>query len=284
MPDHLVCLTFDHDNASASIARGSTTPTMLSRGEFGIVAVPRILDLLARHRVPSTWFIPGHTIESYPACVAKVRDAGHEIGHHGWTHRVPSTLGRDGEEEELVRGLAAIERLQGRKPRGYRSPAWDLSPHSIDLLLQYGFDYDSSLMGHDYSPYQARNGDHIPLLEPIAFGPDSALVEMPIHWSLDDYPHFEYYQYRSGILPGLMSADLVLQNWLQDFAYMKQVCDWGVLTYTFHPHVIGRGHRMIMLERLITTLQAEGARFVAMATALDAYREKFPGGVSLRGG
>ncbi len=283
MSQYLVCLTFDHDNASAALARGGNTPTMISRGDFGIVAVPRILDLLRRHDIASTWFIPGHTIESYPSCAARVRDAGHEIGHHGWTHRVPATLGREGEEEELVRGLAAIERLQGQKPRGYRSPAWDLSPHSIDLLLQYGFDYDSSLMGHDYSPYQARNGDVTPLLEKISFGADTPLVEMPVHWSLDDFPHFEYYKFDNGILPGLMNAGAVLQNWLQDFRYMKQVCDWGVLTYTFHPHVIGRGHRMMMLAQLIETLQAEGASFVTMAAAVDQYRQKWPQGVSLRG-
>ena len=103
-------------------------------------------------RIPTTWFIPGHTIESYPASVRAVADAGHEIGNHGWTHRIPATLGRDGEEQELVRGNAAIKALTGRKPRGYRSPSWDLSPHSVDLLLKHGFLYDSSMMGHDIRP------------------------------------------------------------------------------------------------------------------------------------
>ena len=137
MPELLVCLTFDHDNASSMISRKLTSPTMISRGDFGIVAVPRILDLLHRHNIPTTWFIPGHTIESYPTSVRAVADAGHEIGNHGWTHRIPATLGRDGEEEELVRGNEAIVALTGRKPRGYRSPSWDLSPHSVDLLLKH---------------------------------------------------------------------------------------------------------------------------------------------------
>ena len=75
MPDWLVCLTFDHDNASSMISRKLTSPTMISRGDFGIVAVPRILDLLRRQGIPSTWFIPGHTIESYPACARAVADA-----------------------------------------------------------------------------------------------------------------------------------------------------------------------------------------------------------------
>jgi peptidoglycan/xylan/chitin deacetylase (PgdA/CDA1 family) len=131
-----------------------------------------------------------------------VHAAGHEIGNHGWTHRVPSTLGEDGEEHELVRGNEAIIRLTGRAPRGYRSPAWDLSPHSVDLLLKHGFVYDSSMMGDDYTPYQARRGDRVTLLEPIEFGEDTELVEMPVSWSLDDFPHFEYMRLEAGILPG----------------------------------------------------------------------------------
>jgi len=283
MPDLLVCLTFDHDNASSMISRKLTSPTMISRGDFGIVAVPRILGLLRLHGIPTTWFIPGHIIESYPACARAVADAGHEIGNHGWTHRIPATLGREGEEEELVRGNAAIVALTGRKPRGYRSPSWDLSPHSVDLLLKHGFVYDSSMMGHDISPYQARRGDETSLLEPMRFGPDTPLVEMPVSWSLDDHPHFEFMRTEQTILPGLMNARLVLQNFADEFTYMKKHNDWGVLTYTFHPHVIGRGQRMLALEEFIETLGREGARFVTMETAVAAYRERFPDGVSLRG-
>ncbi len=283
MPDLMVCLTFDHDNASSMISRELTTPTMISRGDFGIVAVPRILDLLRLHRVPSTWFIPGHTIESYPRCVRAVAEAGHEIGNHGWTHRIPATLGRDGEEEELVRGNDAIVALTGRKPRGYRSPSWDLSPHSVDLLLKHGFTYDSSMMGHDVSPYQARRGDVISLLEPMVFGPDTELVEMPVSWSLDDHPHFEFMRTGQTILPGLMNARAVFQNFTDEFAYMAKHAEWGVLTYTFHPHVVGRGQRMLALEQFIQTLRDGGAEFVTMETAVERYRQRHPAGVSLRG-
>jgi peptidoglycan-N-acetylglucosamine deacetylase len=279
MARHLVCLTFDFDNTSSAIARGQTTPTMLSRGDFGVVGAARILELLERHSIRSTWFIPGHTIESYPdACRAVVR-AGHEIGHHGWTHRVPASLTREEEAAELERGNAAIEAIAGRRARGYRSPAWDLSPWSIDLLLEQGFLYDSSLMGDDYLPYQARVGDVAELEQPLRFGQDSPLVEMPISWSLDDYPVFEYSRSTGGILPGLMNARLVGENWLGDFRYMARQ-DWGVITYTFHPHVIGRGHRMLMLEALIDQLMSSGATFVAMEDAVAEYRERWPAGRS----
>jgi peptidoglycan/xylan/chitin deacetylase (PgdA/CDA1 family) len=283
MPQHFVCLTFDLDNASGSIARDMTTPTMISRGDFGMVGTERLLGLLARFDISGTWFVPGHTIESYPASARAVHEAGHEIGHHGWTHRPPAGLGREAEERELVRGNEAIRALTGVAARGYRSPSWDLSAHSIELLLKHGFVYDSSLMGHDYLPYQARDGDQTPLEGPIVFGADTPLVEMPISWSLDDYPAFEFSRTPTGILPGLMNADGVLANWLADFRYMAENYDWGVITYTFHPHVIGRGHRMIMLETLIRTLRDAGAMFVTMEESVAEYRARFPGGRSERG-
>jgi peptidoglycan-N-acetylglucosamine deacetylase len=271
MSQHFVCLTFDLDNTSGMIARGLTTPTMISRGDFGMVATERLLSLLRAHNIAATWFIPGHTIESYPASCEAVVKAGHEIAHHGWTHRVPASLSREDEEREIVRGNEAIHRLTGRNARGYRSPAWDLSPHSIDLLLQHGFVYDSSLMGHDCLPYQARQNDIAELEAPIRYGADTKLVEMPISWSLDDFPVFEYMRYQNLIQPGLMNAGLVLENWFDDFAYMREHYDWGVLTYTFHPHVIGRGHRMMMLERLIQKLMEGGAVFMTMEAAMHEW-------------
>jgi peptidoglycan/xylan/chitin deacetylase (PgdA/CDA1 family) len=274
----IVCLTFDHDNASSAIARGMVTPTAISRGDFGMVAVPRILSLLATHGIRSTWFVPGHTIASYPACVAKVVEAGHEIAHHGWTHRAPAALGREAEERELIRGNEAIRALTGGAAKGYRSPAWDLSPHTVDLLLAHGFEYDSSMMGDDYLPYQATRGDVVTLEEPLVRGAPTALVEMPVSWSLDDFPVFEFMRSEGGILPGLMNADLVLQNWLADFAYLRAHLEWGIITYTFHPHVIGRGHRMLMLEQLIRALREGGAEFTTMAEAVAEYRRQFPEG------
>jgi peptidoglycan/xylan/chitin deacetylase (PgdA/CDA1 family) len=278
MSQHFVCLTFDKDDASSAIARGLMTPTMISRGDFGVIGTERILALLEAQDIRSTWFIPGHTIETYPESVATVVRGGHEIAHHGWTHRLPATLSREEEAQEYIRGNEAIKKLTGRHARGYRSPAWDLSPHSIDLMLELGFVYDSSLMGHDYLPYQARRSDTVTLDAPIARGAATELVEMPISWSLDDFPVFEYMRYQNMIQPGLMNANLVLENWLGDFHYMTDHYDWGVLTYTFHPHVIGRGHRMQMLEKLIKGLKAAGAIFLTMEDAVGEYRSRFPEG------
>lgn len=277
MAKHIVCLTFDFDAMSGFIARGMTSPTPISRGEFGAdVGAPRLLALLKKYKIQTSWYIPGHTIETYPARCREVFDGGHEIGHHGWTHVPPAMLTREQEEAGLVRANEQIKKLTGQYARGYRSPSWDLSPHSVELLLKHGFVYDSSMMGDDYMPYRVRQGDVIELEKPAVFGKPTKLVEMPISWTLDDYPHFEFVRTKEWILPGLMNYGLVLENWINDFLYMKKSTKWGVITYTFHPFVIGRGGRMLMLEKLIRKLQSEGAVFMTIENAVAAYQKKVP--------
>ncbi len=251
-----------------------TPSPAISRGEFGVVGAQRILDLLARHRVETTWYISGHTLETYPEMSTKVVAAGHEIAHHGWTHMTPVQMSREEEEAGLVRANTAIEKISGRPARGYRSPAWDLSENSIDLLIKHGFIYESSMMAHDCSPYYARTGDTVTLDQPMQFGPETSLIEMPISWSLDDFPHFEFTQTEGFRVPGLMATAGVLQNWLDDFDYMTRTTEWGVLTYTCHPFVSGRGHRMLMLERLIAGLRELGAAFLTMEEAAQEWARR----------
>ncbi|MBM3342886.1 MAG: polysaccharide deacetylase [Betaproteobacteria bacterium] len=271
-PQHIVCLSFDFDAMSGFISRGMNSPSPISRGEFGAnVGAQRILDLLKKYDVPSSWYIPGHTLETYPTQCQRVFDAGHEIGHHGWTHVPPANMTREQEEAGLVRANEQIKKLTGQYARGYRSPSWDLSPHSVELLIKHGFYYDSSMMGDDYTPYRVRQGDVITLEQPALFGQETKLIEMPISWSLDDYPHFEFVRTNTTILPGNMNAHHVLQNWSDDFFYLRDHLQWGVITYTFHPFVIGRGHRMIVLEKLIRMLKDSGASFMRLADAAAAY-------------
>jgi hypothetical protein len=174
----------------------------------------------------------------------------------------------DAEERELVRGNAAITRIAGRPARGYRSPGWDLSAHTVDLLLSHGMTYDSSMMGDDYTPYRARRGDVCQPGQPYTFGEETALIEMPISWSTDDYPHFEFLRTMSSVLPGLHAPRTVMECWRDEFSYMRQTVSWGVLTFTCHPYVIGRGYRMLWFERFVAHLVSEGAVFLSMADAV----------------
>ena len=274
MARHVVCLTFDFDAMTGFIARGMTTPTPISRGEFGLVGLARILQLLRTHALRATFFVPGVVIDMFPDACERIVAAGHEIGHHGYTHVPPANLSREQEAEGLVKGNAAIARIAGKPARGYRSPSWDLSAHTVELLLEQGFAYESSMMGNDYMPYFARRDDQIRLEEPCIWGEPTKLIEMPISWTLDDYPHFEFVRTPTFVMQGLMNAQGVLQNWIDDFVYMQRVVEWGVLTYTMHPYVIGRGHRMLMLERLILRLSELGAVFLTMEEAAREFSER----------
>jgi peptidoglycan/xylan/chitin deacetylase (PgdA/CDA1 family) len=274
MPRHIVCLTFDFDAWSGLVARGLTTPTPVSRGEFGVVGAGRILDLLHKHSIRSSWFVPGIVIESYPKVCERVIAEGHEIGNHGWTHVPPANLSDEEESEGLARANETIKHLTGSNPAGYRSPSWDISDRTVDLLVERGFRYESSLMGNDYCPYFVRRGDVVPKDAKPTFGPHTDIVEMPVAWSLDDFPHFEFLRTATQLMPGLMNARLVLENWIADFDYMVENLDWGVITYTFHPYVIGRGHRMLALAGLIEHVTRKGAVLMTMQDAAAEFREK----------
>lgn len=249
-----VCLSFDFDAMSPWVRRTSN-PSAISRGEFGAVAVPRILDLLARFEAKATFFTPGHTALAYPSLMADIVGAGHEVAHHGWVHENPEELSREEEERVLVRGIEVLTSVTGVRPVGWRSPAWAMSPHSVDLLLAHGFAYDSSLMGHDSALYWVRRGDRWGPDEPYTFGEPCDLVEVPVYWGLDDFPVFEFVPGRWG---GGGAPSAVLEVWQGDLDYAYDHAPGGVVTLTMHPLSIGRGHRMLMLERLLTHLRDKG--------------------------
>jgi peptidoglycan-N-acetylglucosamine deacetylase len=274
MGEHLVCLTFDFDAMSGLVARGLKTPTAVSRGEFGAVAVDRILPLLEKNAIPTSWFIPGTVIKTYPDQCRRIVDGGHEVGHHGWTHKLPTDLTPEQEDEGMERANQALFELSGKATRGFRSTSFDFSPVTLDLLIKHGFLYDSSMMGHDCLPYFVRRGDIVSDEEPIVFGEPTSLIEIPVSWSLSDFAHFEYLRLPNSVAPGLANAGHVLDNWIRDFEYMQRTEPEGVLTYTMHPFVIGRGHRMMMLEGLISALQERGARFVTLEDAALAFRDR----------
>lgn len=240
----VVVLGFDIDGQAGAIYGFPETadlPGTMSQREYGpAVGTARILDLLARYGLRSTFFIPAFVAETHERMVRDIVDRGHEVGHHGYMHEPPASLTRDQEARMLDRSLAVLERLTGTAPKGYRSPLWDLSPHSIDLLIERGFVYDSSLFGDD-APYWLEPGS--------GSGSGSGkIVEIPVHWELDDYPFFEFSP-AMGVMPVAASPDQVFQVWSAAFDGLYRLKRTFVLA--MHPFVIGRPGRLRMLERLI---------------------------------
>jgi peptidoglycan/xylan/chitin deacetylase (PgdA/CDA1 family) len=262
---HTVVLTFDFDALSVWLGdRGSATPAELSRGEYGArVGVPRILELLAAYDLRATFFVPGHTADSFPQIVARILESGHEVAHHGYGHEDPSTQSVDKERRSLERGISTLNRFLGHPPLGYRSPSWDYSASTLALLVEYGFLYDSSLFAHDFQPYHPRLGDRVTADEPLTLGHETVIWEFPVDFSLDDWPHFTFRFEPPRV--GLSAPSKVLAIWVDEFDYMVAREKSGVFTLTMHPQVIGRGHRMMLLERFIQHVLDSGrCRFARM--------------------
>jgi len=272
--DVAIALTFDYDAMSNWInTSGGKSPGMISRGEFGPIALRRILRLLDARGITSTFFVPGHTALAFPNTVKAIRDRGHEIGHHGWVHENPATLSPEEERHVLERGLEALDRVARVRPVGYRSPGWDNSPATVPLLVEFGFEYESSLMGSDFEPYWCRVGDQISTTEAFRWGTPVNLIELPVAWHLDDFIQFEFVATPSGILQASRSTTTPWEIWKDEFDYLYSRVGHGLMNITMHPQVIGRGHRMLFLERFIDYVaQHAGVRFTTLQSYARAWK------------
>jgi peptidoglycan-N-acetylglucosamine deacetylase len=251
-PRLTVALTFDHDAISDAIRRGDPV-VKLSHGEFGPrVGAPRILELLARRGIPSTWFVPGHTLETFPDSTAAIVAGGHELACHGWFHEDFGELSTDEQRAILEQSAEAVERVTGARPAGWRAPYWALGPRTLELVEAAGFAYDSSLMDGDYGLHRVRIGDRHSTSDGTRWGRESRLVEVPVYWALDDWPHFEPGPSRDG----LAAPSKVLEIWLAELDYAWRHAPGGLLSVAMHPECIGRGHRMAMLESFIDAAAA----------------------------
>jgi len=251
-----VVVSFDFDAEEVWIGEdpaNAERPGTLSQGAYGAkVAVPLLLDLLQRIDLPATFFVPGRVAERYPARIEEILAARHEIGHHGYTHTSPAKLTRDEEEAELVRGRDVLMAL-GVDVVGYRSPSWDFSPSTLDLLVTHGFRYSSNLMD-DVRPY---------------LHPDHDVVELPVHWTFDDAPHF-WFDLRSWNKT-VRSAAEVRTIWEEELEGMRRI--GGLVMLTMHPQIIGRPGRLAMLEEfLLWARSLPDVRFSTARAVADGAR------------
>ena len=239
-----VCVSFDVDADESWRVRRPGEPATrdvgaLSWGRYGIVrGLPRVLGLLAELDVRCTFFVPGVTVEAHPAAVEGIAAAGHEVAHHGYHHFAPADCSEAEQEQELERGMEAIERCVGVVPAGYRAPCWQPTAHTLALLSDRGFAYDSSLMADD-RPYLERVGER-------------TLVELPVHWALDDVPQF-------GATPGdagpLRDPRQVFDLWWLEVE--SAIAEGRGTSFCFHPEVIGRAWAFAPFAQFVRRLAAD---------------------------
>lgn len=267
---------------------GEDSPTDISRGMFsGEVGTPRLLKLFDKYGIKTTWFIPGHSMETFPAQMKDVARAGHEIGLHGYTHENPIAMTPEQEEAVLDKCVDLATNLSGKPPRGYIAPWWELSPASVELLLKKGIKYDQSLMHHDFLPYYVRVGDTWTKIDyskhprdwmkPLKRGDKvTELVEIPASWYLDDLPPMMFIKNAPNSYGFANPRDLEVM-WRDQFDWVYREMDYAVYAVSIHPDVSGRPHVLLMLERLFNHILGHpGARFCTFEHMADDFRRRFP--------
>ncbi|PMR78789.1 polysaccharide deacetylase family protein [Billgrantia endophytica] len=266
---------------------GEDSPDDISRGLFaGEVGVPRLLELFERYDITTTWFVPGHSVETFPEQIAAVAAAGHELGVHGYSHENPIAMTPEQEEAVLDHCIELIADVSGKAPTGYVAPWWEFSPVTNELLLKKGIKYDHSLMHDDFTPYYVRVGDSWTKIDysqhpsawmkPLVRGRETDLVEIPASWYLDDLPPMMFIK-NSPNSHGFVNPRHLEEMWRDQFDWVYREMDYAVFPITIHPDVSGRPQVLLMLERLIEYMHShDGVNFMALDTIADDFIRRFP--------
>ncbi len=252
-----VCLTFSLTNAANQIARGDRAVVALTYGEFGATTgLPRVLDVLDRHQVPATFFVPAVAALVDPGMIPEIVKRGrHEIALMGWSDENPLALSGPAEEEALlVKAVEVITKAAGRRPVGARGPAGQLSPHTPGLLKKLGFLYDSTLAALD-EPYEL-----------LLRGAPSGLVELPMNPLLDDLPTLTAPRTGPSALP---SPELVFETFRDDFDVAYE--EGTLFLLTLHPHLVGMRSRIGYLEDLLRDIKRKPGVWFATAEQIARY-------------
>ncbi len=279
----------DVDSVAGQIGSygGGDSPSDIQRGIFATeVGVPRLLRLFAKYELKTSFFIPGHTIETFPREMQMIVDAGHEIGAHGYMHENPIAMTKNQEEDVLAKSIELIESMSGKKPRGYVAPWWEMSNETASLLLKYGFSYDHSQMYRDFQPFYARFGDEWNVIDysvgakewmkPLKRGAEIDLVDIGANWYVDDLPPMMFMK-KSPNSHGFVSPRHIEDLWKDQFDWVFREMDYAVFAITIHPDVSGRPQVLLMLDRLIAYINAhEGVEWQPFEYIANDFRKRFP--------
>ena len=250
-----VALSFDSDHETNELRDGGGSISKLSQGQYGNRrGVPRILDILKKHHVPASFYVPAVVAVMYPDEQRRVVAEGHEVAIHGWIHERNSVLPLEAERDLQMRSADVLERVTRARPVGIRTPSWDFSPNTLAITKEMGLLYDSSLMA-DVDCYEL-----------MLNGENTGVVELPVEWIRDDAVYYNMNRF-AGLRPHMGPSD-VFDIWRRELDMAWE--EGGVFQLTMHPHHSGYRSRVWIIEELIRHARARGS--VWFATHADIAR------------
>ncbi len=224
------------------------------------MGLDRLLKLFDKYSIHATFFTPAHTLESFPKQMARVRDTGHELALHGYTHEYPSQLSAQQQSDVLKKSISVMtDFCSGEKPKGYTAPAWSTSRELIPQLEENGILYDHSFMHHDVQMYWAPDNSHTwfetnnaneaeTWMKPMGKLKPSKIVEVPANWHVDDWPPLQPIPGRPGA-QGFVDTVTVERLWREQFDFAYREYDTFIFPISIHPQVSGKPHVILMHER-----------------------------------
>jgi peptidoglycan-N-acetylglucosamine deacetylase len=245
-----VTVSVDVDG-EAGLPAGGAGESLTARSErlYGLGrGLERVLAALEETGGEATFYVPGTVAAAHPDVVAAILAADHELGHHGHRHLRPDSIDAARQREELELGLDVLTDAAGEPPAGYRAPGWALTETTLELVAELGFSWDSSQMSDD-RPFRLQTAA-------------GALWELPVQWTLDDAAWLAHPSDPAGML-AVWAAEL-------DCARREA----RHLTLTVHPEIIGMGHRIDGLRRLLAGLAAEGVASETHGAAVAAHDQR----------
>jgi peptidoglycan/xylan/chitin deacetylase (PgdA/CDA1 family) len=221
-----------------------------AEAEFGArVGIWRLLDLFERYAIKATFAVPAVVATIYKESIKEIVKKGHEVASHGYRHEDVSNLDSKEEKRRIDLTTSILEEVCEKRPVGWfslprqqdRYPGGSVSPNTIDLLIDSGYEY----MGNGMA-------DDIPYYWVSKFASRRCILTLPYYYHFDDLFFLMFPPIGMG--SGLENPLTLFYNWKEEFD--AQYRRGRYFSMTIHPFLIAWGHRLEMLENIILHIKS----------------------------
>lgn len=253
-------VSFDFDGPTPHLWRSRNEPPRniaeLEQRRYGPRrGIYNVLGLLADLEIRSTFFVPGWIASEHPGALKEIVQGGHELALHGWCHESPADINAGQLRETLLRASDKLAEFSGAAPRGYRSPSFQMTGESLEVLMELGLRYDSSLMGDD-RPYRIND-----------------LIEVPVDWSTSDAI---YHRYTAGTISPPAGVRETAAAWSDEITH--SVHHRTLCTLTMHPWLSGRPARIEALREILRRARGNSELWIGTVADLADHAASLPDG------